>query len=123
MPVAPACSPFAVVPVTVTGAAVVSAVGVNVPVHTVLSLATRVLSSQVRAPLGVVLPTLLTVPVPVFVTGTLTVAGCPAVTGTALPGDPASVPLTVGVPMVRSHEHPVSPPVPGAGAGLTAGAR
>ncbi|MGW5700457.1 hypothetical protein [Amycolatopsis japonica] len=47
-------------------------------------------------------------PVPVFVTGTLTVAGCPAVTGTALPGDPASVPLTVGVPTVRSHEHPVS---------------
>ncbi|MEU8414941.1 hypothetical protein AB0C24_19345 [Amycolatopsis japonica] len=47
-------------------------------------------------------------PEPVFVTGTLTVAGCPAVTGTALSDDPASVPLTVGVPMVRSHEHPVS---------------
>ncbi|WP_158633247.1 hypothetical protein [Amycolatopsis sp. WAC 04182] len=52
--------------------------------------------------------TLLMVSLPVLVTGMVTVDGWSAVTGTALSGDPALVPLTVGVPMVRWHEHPVS---------------
>ncbi|MFJ8912109.1 hypothetical protein [Amycolatopsis sp. NPDC102389] len=52
--------------------------------------------------------TSLTVLVPVLVTGTVIVDGWSAVTVTALSGAPALVPSTVGVPMVRWHEHPVS---------------
>ncbi|MFE0025088.1 hypothetical protein [Amycolatopsis sp. NPDC059021] len=122
VPVVLVCSPFAVVPVTVTGVVVVLAVGVSVPVQVVLSPAASVLALQVIAPLAVVLLTLPTVLVPVLVTGTATVAGWLTATGTALSGDPALVPLTVGVPTVRRHEHPVSLPVStGAGAGAGAG--
>ncbi|WP_406631594.1 hypothetical protein [Amycolatopsis sp. WGS_07] len=108
MPVVLACSPSVVVPVTVTGAAVVSAVGVKVPAQVVLALESSVFASQLIAPLGVVPLRSDTVSRPVLVTGTETVAGWSAMTGAALSGDPALAPLTVGVPMVRSQEHPVS---------------
>ncbi|MGV9294441.1 hypothetical protein [Amycolatopsis sp. NPDC003676] len=120
MPVVLACSPSAAVPLIVTGAEAVLAVGVSVPLHVVLSPAANVLPLHVIAPPVVVPLTLLTGLVPVLVTGTATVAGWPAATGTAFSGDPALVPLTVGVPMVRWHEHPVSPLAP-AGAGAGAG--